>query len=59
MKDDLKWQRRLDQAREVGMWGVLDMYSDDGADGAGTPATSAEYGWLVGGTDEDSLHTMS
>ena len=31
------------------------MYSDGGADGAGTPAASAEYGWLVGGTDEGSL----
>ena len=33
----------------------MDVYSDGGADGAGTPAASAEYGWLVGGTDEDSL----
>ena len=24
-------------------------------DGAGTPAAFVEYGWLVGGTDEDSL----
>ena len=31
------------------------MYSDRGADGAGTPSASAEYGWLVGGTDGDSL----
>ena len=23
--------------------------------GAGTPEASAEYGWLIGGTDEDSL----
>ena len=36
-------------------WGVLDVYSDGGADGAGTPAASAEYGWLVNDTDEDSL----
>ena len=40
-----RWQRRLDQAREVGVWGVLDVYSDGRADGAGTPAASAEYGW--------------
>ena len=31
------------------------MYSDGGADGAGTPAATEEYGWLVGGTDADSL----
>ena len=35
---------------------MLDVYSDGGADGAGTPAAFSEYmyGWLVGGTDEDS-----
>ena len=39
--------------------GVLDVYSDGGADGAGTPAASAEYGWLVGGTDGDSLEVWA
>ena len=28
-------------------------------DGAGTPAASAEYGWLVGGNDEDSLEVWA
>ena len=35
--------------------GVLGIYSDGGADGAGTDEATAEYGWLVGGTDEHSL----
>ena len=39
--------------------GVLDVYFDGGADGAGTPAASAEYGWLVGGTDADSLEVWA
>ena len=55
MRDDKKLQSKLAQARMDDAWGVLDVYSDRGADGAGTPAASAEYGWLVGGTDEDSL----
>ncbi len=38
---------------------MLDVYSDDGADGAGTPKASAEYGWIVGGTDEQSLETWA
>ena len=44
------------QAVEDGDWGVLGVYSDGGADGAGTPAASTEYDcqWLVGGTDADS-----
>ena len=50
-----KWQSRLVQARADGVWDVLDGYSDGGADEVDTPAASAEYGWLVGGTDEDSL----
>ena len=54
MRGDQKWQSRLSKAREDGGWEVLDVYSDGDADGAGTPAASAEYGWLVGGTDEDS-----
>ena len=33
--------------------------ADGGADGAGTPAATAEYGWLVGGTDEDSLEALA
>ena len=48
MRDDRRWQTRLEQAREGGVWGVLDVYSDGGADGAGTPAASVEYGWLAG-----------
>jgi ribonuclease HI len=59
MRDDRKWQDKLAQARVDGDWGVLDVYSDGGADGAGTPAASAEYGWLVGGTDEDSLEVWA
>ena len=35
------------------------MYSDGGADNADTPATSAEYGWMVGGTDAQSLETWA
>ena len=38
---------------------MLDVYSDGGADGAGTPEASAEYGWMVGGTDEQSLETWA
>ena len=53
MRDDMKWQSELAQARVDGAWGALDVYSDGGADVAGTPAASAEYGWLIGGTDED------
>ena len=59
MRDDSKWQGKLAQARVDGAWGVLDVYSDGGADGAGTPAASAEYGRLVGGTDEDSLEVLA
>ena len=59
MRGDQKWQSRLAQAVEDGDWGVLDVYSDGGADGAGTPAASAEYGWLVGGTDGDSLEVWA
>jgi hypothetical protein len=55
LRDDSEWQGKLAQARVDGAWGVLDVYSDGGANGADTPAASAEYGWLVGGTDEDSL----
>ena len=59
LRDDSKWQSKLAQARVDGAWGALDVYSDGGADGAGTPAASAEYGWLVGGTDEDSLEVWA
>ena len=38
---------------------MLDVYFDGGADGAGTPANSAEYGRLVGGADEDSLEVWA
>ena len=44
MRDDRKWQGKLVQARVHDAWGVLDVYSDGGADGAGTPAASAEHG---------------
>ena len=59
MRDDWRWQARLVQSDEKGVWGALDVYSDGGADGAGTPAASAEYGWLIGGTDEDSLEVLA
>ena len=39
-------------ARSTGYWGQLDVYSDGGADGAGSEYATAEYGWLVGGTAE-------
>ena len=58
-RDDMKWQSKLAQAWVDGAWGALDVYSDGGADGAGTPTASAEYGWLVGGTDEDSLEVWA
>ena len=59
MRDDKKWQSKLAQAKMDDAWGVLDVHSDGGADGAGTPATSAEYDWLGGGTDEDSLEVWA
>ena len=59
MGGDQKWQSRLSQAEGGGVWGVLDVYFDGGADGAGTPAASAKYGWLVGGTDGDSLEVWA
>ena len=59
MRGDQKWQNRLAQAEEEGIWVVLDVYSDGGADGASTPATSTVYGWLVGGTDADSLEVWA
>jgi ribonuclease HI len=59
MCNDVKWQQRLAEAGECNNWGVLDVYSDGGADGAGTPEASAEYGWIVGGTDEQSLETWA
>jgi hypothetical protein len=59
MRGDQKWQSRLAQAVEDGDWGVLDVYSDEGADGAGAPAASAEYGLLVGCTDGDSLEVWA
>ena len=34
MSGDQKWQNRLAQAEEDGIWGVLDVYSDELADGA-------------------------
>jgi hypothetical protein len=48
-------ERRLPEAskgRHEQQLGVLDVYSDGGADGADTPEASAEYDWMVGGTDE-------
>ena len=55
MRGDEKWRSKLEEATQSGRWGVLDVYSDGGADGAGTPEATAEYGWLIGGTDEQSL----
>ena len=59
MRGDQKRQHKLAQAKHEDSWGgwVLDVYSDGGADlGVGrTLEASAECGWLVGGTDEDSL----
>ena len=45
MRDDQKWQSGLAQARE-GDWGVLDVCSDCGGDGAG--ASSLCRVWLAG-----------
>ena len=59
MCSDAKWKQRLDEAAESNSWGVLDVYSDGGTDGAGTPEASAEYDWIVGGTDEQSLETWA
>ena len=59
MCSDMKWKQKLAEAAESNNWGVLDVYSDGGADGAGTPEASAEYGWMVGGTDEQSLETWA
>ena len=48
----------MTRAELVEHWGVLDVYSN-GADGAGTPAATAEYEWLMGGTDADSLEVWA
>ena len=46
MRDDRKWPGKLAQARVDDAWGVLDVYSDGGADGAGTPAAlQSMAGW--------------
>ena len=55
MCTDTKWKQKLVQARQEEQWGLLDVYSDGGADGVGTPEAAAEYDWLVGGTGERSL----
>ena len=44
MCSDKKWKQKLAEAAESNNWRVLDVYSDGGADGAGTPEASAEYG---------------
>ena len=59
MRDVRTWQGKLAQASVDDAWGVLDLYSNGGAGGAGAPAASAEYGWLVGGTDEGSLEVWA
>ena len=59
LRNDSKWRQRLAQAERDGQWGLLDLYSDGGADGAGTPAATAEYGWLIGGTDADALEVWA
>ena len=38
---------------------MLYVYLGGGAGGVGTPAASAEYGWMVGGTDEDPLEVWA
>ena len=55
MCGDGKWRQKLLEATQSDSWGVLDVCADGGADGAGTPEATAEYGWLVGGMDEQSL----
>ena len=55
MRGDARWKQKLSSGVREGRWGVLDVYSDGGADGAGTPEATAEYGWLIGGTSEDAL----
>ena len=52
-----KWRQKLLEATQSDSWGVLGVYSDGGADGAGTrtPEATAVCGWLVGGTGEQSL----
>ena len=57
MCSDAKWKQKLAEATETNNWGVLDVYSDGGVDGSGTPAASVEYGWMVGGTGAQSLET--
>ena len=59
MCSDAKWKQKLAGATESNNWGVLDVYSDDGADGSDTPEASAEYGWIVRGTDAQSLETWA
>ena len=59
MRNDGRWKQKLVQAERDGKWGVLDVYSDGGADGAGTPEATAEYGWLIGGTDADALEVWA
>jgi hypothetical protein len=46
MCSDAKWKQKLAGAAESNNLGVLDVYSDGGADGAGTPASSFCRVWL-------------
>ena len=55
MCGDREWEQKLLGASQSGSWGVLGVYSGGGADGAGTPGATAEYDWLVGGTDGQAL----
>ena len=59
LSSDKRYLKELASAVETGEWGVLDGFSDGGADDAGTPYATAEYGWVVGGTHELALERWS
>ena len=52
------WLRQL-RATAGECWMFTQTVTDGGADGAGTLEATAEYVWLVGGTDEQSLDTWA
>ena len=55
VKSSTDYERALERAGVTGVWEGLDVYSDGGADLAGTEEASADYGWVIGGTDRDAL----
>lgn len=57
--DDVRFRAEISAARASGAWGTLDVYSDGGADHAGTPYATAEYGWVVGGTHASAFERWS